>query len=683
MPRHPTKPASPPTLASPPRPRRWSDAAAFAVILCVTLLAYVPALNGTRLWDDDAHITLPDLQSLHGLWRIWFDLGATQQYYPLLHSAFWIEHRIWGEWTPGYHALNILLHVACAWLVVLLARRLAIPGAWLAGAVFALHPAGVEAVAWISEQKSTLSGVFCLGSALVYLYFDHTRRRSRYFLALALFLCALLSKTVTCTLPAALLVVFWWKRGHLDFRRDVVPLVPWLALGASAGLFTAWVERRYIHAEGADFALTLLDRALHAGRVLWLYLAHLLWPSNLMFFYPRFNIDARNPLQYLFPAVAILVLIGLIRLARTRRGPLAAALLFSGTLFPALGFVNVYPFIYSWVADHFGYLASISVIVPLCALLTRAPRGYAASISAVLLAVLGLLTWCQSRDYKDIETLWRATLGRNPSSWMPHYNLGVIYAASPERADEAITEYRAAVRYKPDLAQAHINLATELEDQPGGLPEALREYQAALRLGPNEAGVNSSYGLALLRAPDRLTEAIAHLETAVRLDPRSVAAQNNLAIGLSRVPQRLAEAIAHARAAVSLDASSAESHNTLGSLLLMAPGHAPEAIIEFKATLRIQPAYRDAHYNLAIALAAAPDRLPEAIAEFETLLRASPDDVEAHYSLALALSSVPGRLPDAIAHLEVAQRLDPGSPEIAQMLARAQAMRRRASRGDR
>jgi tetratricopeptide (TPR) repeat protein len=710
MPRRARK-ASPPSPAAQPLARRWNDAVAFALIVGTTFLAYWPALNGMRLWDDEGHLTRQDLQSLHGLWRIWFDLGATQQYYPLLHSAFWMEHRIWGDWTPGYHAVNILLHVASAWLVVLLARRLALGGAWLAGAVFALHPAGVEAVAWISEQKSTLSGLFCLAAALVYLDFDETRRRGRYFVALALFVCALLSKSVTATLPAALLVVFWWKRGRVEWKRDVIPLVPWLGVGAVAGLFTAWVERHYIHAEGADFALTVTDRALLAGRVVWLYLAHLVWPANLMFFYPRFRIDARDPLQYLWPAGALLAMAGLVRLARRRRGPLAAALLFAGTLFPALGFLNVYPFIYSWVADHFAYLAAIAVIVPLCALLTRVSRGYAVPVSTVLVTILGLLTWRQAHDYADIETLWGATIERNPAAWMPHYNLGVIYAASPGRTNEAISEYRTAILYKPDLAKAHANLATELEKQPGGFPEALREYEAALRLAPDPAEIHSDYGLALLSVPDRLPEAVAQLEAAVRLDPRLVAAHTNLAIALARVPRRLGEAVSHARRAIELDPSSVESHNTLGSLYVMEPQRNGEAIAEFQTALRLQPANRQARYNLANALAAAPGRLPEAVAEYEMLLRAwpdaaevhynfglalsrqpgnreavireyetalrlQPDLMEAHYNLALALSFIPGRVPDAIAHLEAAQRLAPGSPEVAQMLARARAMRR-------
>ena len=357
------------------RPFSLQDGLAAGFLSLVTLVAYWPALRGGLLWDDTAHVTRPELRSLRGLGRIWSELGATQQYYPLLHSAFWVEHRIWGDRVLGYHLTNLVLHVAAALLVVMIVRRLSLPGAWLAGFVFALHPVFANSVAWISEQKSTLSAVFYLGSALAYLYFDRDRWRTEYFLALGLFVLALLTKTVTATLPAALLVVFWWKRGRLDWKRDVYPLLPWFALGAAAGLFTAWVERKFIGAEGPDFTLSLLERCLVAGRVIWFYFGKLVWPQDLVFIYPHWTIDPGVWWQYLFPLGALALLAMLCLVARRRRGPLAAFLFFIGTLFPVLGFLNVYPFVYSYVADHFQYLASLGLIVPLAAGTTLRRNG--------------------------------------------------------------------------------------------------------------------------------------------------------------------------------------------------------------------------------------------------------------------------------------------------------------------
>jgi hypothetical protein len=223
----------------------------------------------------------------------------------------------------GYHLTNVLLHVVAACLVVWIVRRLSLPGAWFAGFLFALHPVCVEAVAWIAEQKSTLSAVFYLGAAITYLRFGQTRRKTLYMCALGLLVLALLSKTVTATLPAALLLVFWWQRKRVTWKRDVRPLLPWFALGAAAGLFTAWVERRYVAAEGPDFELTLLQRCLLAGRAIFFYLGKLVWPFNLTFTYPRWRLNAAAWRQYAFPLGVLAIASGLWVLSKRQRGPMS------------------------------------------------------------------------------------------------------------------------------------------------------------------------------------------------------------------------------------------------------------------------------------------------------------------------------------------------------------------------
>jgi hypothetical protein len=253
----------------------------------------------------------------------------------------------------------------------------------------------VESVAWISEQKNTLSLLFYLGAAHVYLRFDEERRAKDYAWASALFALGLLTKTVVATLPAALLVVFWWKRGRLDWRRDIVPVLPWFAAGAAAGLHTAWIERAQLGAEGADFALSPAQRVLLAGRVAWFYLGKLIWPADLTFIYPRWTIDTSSAMAYAWPAAALIAVVGLWAVRWRSRAPLAVALLFVGSLFPVLGFVNVYPFVFSFVADHFAYLPSLGLIAGLAAgaatVVARDPRlGRAAPAAAgVLLIALG------------------------------------------------------------------------------------------------------------------------------------------------------------------------------------------------------------------------------------------------------------------------------------------------------
>jgi hypothetical protein len=270
-----------------------SSRALVALVFAATLLAYFPALTAGFIWDDQpGHVTRPELRSLAGLVRIWTEPGATQQYYPLLHSAFWFEHLLWGDAPFGYHLVNVLLHATAACLFAALLLRLAVPGAWLAALLFALHPVGVESVAWVSEQKNTLSLVLSLCAALAYLRFDSTGERDRprspraYALASILFIAALLSKTVTATLPAALLVLAWWQRGTVSLRRDALPLLPWFACSALAAVATASFEHTLIGAQGADFALTAAQRFLLAGRAVWFYLGKLLLPLDLSFIYP-------------------------------------------------------------------------------------------------------------------------------------------------------------------------------------------------------------------------------------------------------------------------------------------------------------------------------------------------------------------------------------------------------------
>jgi tetratricopeptide (TPR) repeat protein len=659
---------SPESNARPARWGTWHDIGFGALLFAVAFLAYWPALSGGVLWDDDGHITRPALRSVHGLWRIWFELGATQQYYPLLHSAFWIEHRLWGDAFIGYHLTNVLLHAGAACLAVAIMRKLALPGAWLAGFIFALHPVSVEAVAWISEQKSTLSAVFYLGSALVYLHFDQTRRRSQYFLSLLLFMLALLSKTVTATLPAALLVIFWWKRGRLDPKRDVRPLLPWIVLGATAGLFTAWVERNYIGAKGADFTLTLLERFLLAGRVIWFYLGKLFWPANLIFIYPHWNVDPAAWWQYLFPLGIIALAGGLLLVSRRHRGPLAAFLFFTGTLFPVMGFFNVYPFKYSYVADHFQYLASLGIIVLFVSGLAQAVnclgiifRRLIYVLCGSLLLTAGLLTFHQAGIYRDAKTLYRKTLVRNPSCWMAHNNLGIILAKTPGHLAEAVAEYEAARQIKPDDATVHINLAAALQRIPGRLLDAVAEYETVLRKYPEDADARNNLGVALMKIPGRSSEAMAEYEAALRISPDSAETHYSLGTAFRGTLGRLPDAIAELQTALRINPDYAEAQNSLGCALGSA-GRLSEAIVHFQAAVRIKPDDAEAHYNLGNALMSTPGRWPDAVAELQTALRIDPDYAEAHINLGCALGSA-GRTSEAIVHFQAAVRIKPDYAE--------------------
>jgi tetratricopeptide (TPR) repeat protein len=707
-------------------PIRKSDIGLAALLLAVTLVAYWPAVHGGILWDDNAHITQPELQSFKGLGRIWFDLGATQQYYPLLHSAFWVEHRLWGDSTLGYHILNVVLHSISACLFGLILTELSISGAWIGAFIFALHPVSVESVAWISEQKNTLSGVLYLLAMFLYLRNDEGTARSEsgrsrftaaYIISLMCFAAAVLSKSVTATLPAALLVILWLKRGKLEWKRDVLPLLPWFAIGIGGGLFTAWVERRFIGAAGNDFSFGFLQRVLIAGRAVSFYLSKLLWPSNLMFMYPRWEVKTEIWWQYLFPAGVAALLYAAWLIRGKTRGPLAALLFFVGSLFPALGFFNVFPFIYSFVANHFQYLAGLGIIA-LAAGSCRAKWNTA--VAAVAIGGLGILTWLNCSKYADAATLYRATIQQNPNCWMCYNNLGVIYfqqgriqeamqdyeeaaRLNPEfsdaldnlafvlidlgrsqeaipylqrafqsiedkgaghlrfgaallkmnRVDDAITRMREGVRLKPKDADGHAMLGAALQTA-GHLPQARTEFEEALRLKPDSPSLHSTIG-DLLLASDRPDEAIAQFEAALRIDPNFVDAHRALAKAYS-AKARSSDAAAHYEEALRIKANQPAIHNDL-ALVFENLKRPQDAVDHFQEAIRLDPGFVDAHYNLGL-LFAALGRRDDAINEFKASLRYSPNYAEAHDALGAALFES-GQFKEAVAEFTETERLKP------------------------
>jgi Flp pilus assembly protein TadD len=635
-----------------------------ALVLGLTLLAYLPVWHAGFVWDDDGHVTRVDLRSVHGLWRIWFEPGATQQYYPFLHSAFWLEHRTWGDAPLGYHLANVVLHALAATLLYCLLRRLALPGALFAACAFALHPVCVESVAWISEQKNTLSAVFCLAAALAYLRFDRLRRPVGYLLALLLFGLSLATKTVTATLPAALLVLFWWRRGRLSWRADVRPLIPLFIMGAGAGLVTAWVERTYIGASGAAFDFSLADRFLVAGRALWFYLGKVFWPENLMFIYPRWNLDPSAAWQYLFPACAAAVLAALFALRRRSRGPLAAALLFAGTLFPALGFINVYPFVYSFVADHFQYMAAAVAVAATAAAIAsaaeRLPRGGRIAVGtagAGVVAALGWLTFQQCANYADAETLWRTTIAQNPSCWMAFENLGGVYLKE-NHADQAFPQFQRALDINPDDVEAMNELGVAVMEQ-GRTDQAIALFGRALGIAPNHAETHINMGVALLQKgqPEKAAD---HFEHAAQIEPGNAKARKDLATAYIQEGQ-WADAVAQFQRAAAIEPDNPDTLYGLGSALARA-GRADEATAQFRRVLEIDEGNPGAHFHLALALLK-DGKVDDAVAHLRRALEINPRMAEAEDILGSALLQE-GRVDEASSHIQAALALGPGDAQI-------------------
>jgi tetratricopeptide (TPR) repeat protein len=635
------------TMTKRPDPLPWfggSSRVHALILLTLILIAYLPALGAGTIWDDDAHVTQNiALHSIDGLRLIWLKVGAVQQYYPATYTAFWLQYHSWGTNPVGYHAVNVLLHAANAILLFFVLRKLSVPTPWAVAATFGLHPVQVESVAWISELKNCLSSFFYLSAMLMLICawglestckseghedsgVAHTKPFFGFYIcAFGLFLFALLSKSVTASLPAAFLLIVWWKRERIN-RRDILFLVPFFTAGVVAGLFTAWVEKHFIGAQGVDWALSPLQRCLLAGRAIFFYIEKLLWPFPLVFNYPRWTIDTGARWLYWFPFTFLGVVAVLWRL-RTRigRGPLVGILFFAGTLFPALGFFDVYPMRYSFVADHFQYLASAGFLATFVGSVS-ACRGAVGKIGQstwmgvlfLILAVLGILTWQQSRIYRDEETLYRDILAKNPESFLAHYNLGRLLDARG-RWSAAAQHYEQALRVKPDLAEAHNNLGIILLRE-GLTDNALTHFAEARRLLPLDPLPSRNFADALMRK-DHAREALAIYERLLRDQPRDPVLQRKIGTALAALG-RPEEAKAHLEKALETIPGYAEAHLALADVLL-STRQIEAAAFHYREVLRLKGLSRPEAIGRAWSLATGRDGVMRDGAEALTLAKAA------------------------------------------------------------
>ena len=660
------------------------------LLVAAVIFAYQPAWHAGFIWDDDVYVTHnPLLTAPDGLKRIWFSLDSPSQYFPLTYTTFRLERRLWGLVPAGYHGVNILLHAANALLVWRLLKRLSVPGAWLAAAIFALHPVQVESVAWITERKNVLSLFFCLLSLRAWMEFIEDRPKPEwrfYFLSLFLFALALCGKTTACTLPAALLLILWLKGKPVN-RFRLAQIIPFLVLGAGMGLVTMWWERYHQGTQGALFSYGPVERVLIASRAVWFYLAKLVWPVNLTFSYPRWTANAANLLAYgwLIAGAGLGAAIYFTR-RFTGRGVEVAALFYVATLSPMLGLVMLYTFQYASVADHYQYVASIGPIALAAAGISTALGRFGTKIPFLkpalcggLLAALCVLTWRQCGMYADIETLWRVTMAKNPNSWLAHNNLGKELLRTGQ-VDDAIVHFQQAVKIEPQYPSAQINLGIALF-QKGQVDQAIAQFQKILEMeiGPMVVGVHHLLATALLQE-GRVDEAIIQYQKVLEMKPGDAATHNNLGDFLLQKGQK-DEAITRFEKTLELriQPDAAEVHNNLGNALLQ-KGRVDEAITQCQMALEIKPDYADAQINLGIALFK-KGRVDEAIARFQKALEISPGNPKACYNLthmAWVLATCPEASvrngAKAVALVEQVERFFPGGdPLVLETLATAYA----------
>ena len=610
------------------------DVLAFLALGLLVVVPYLPAmLWGGFVWDDRLVTNSEPVQDISGLWKIWFSPGAIGEeghYWPLVYTTFWLEHKLWGYAPAGYHVVNVLLHLANTLLLWHLLRRLAVPGAWMVAAVFAVHPLHVESVAWVIERKDVLSGLFYFAAVLMWLRFVEQPNSRRYAWSLALYAAAMLSKSIAITLPAAFLIWHWWKQGRVT-SVDLLRIVPFCVVGlviTVGDLSFYWLAEAKV-LDAIDYSLT--ERTLIAARALWFYAGKLLWPTNLAVIYPLWDIRVADPLAWGYCIAAVALVVALWRFQhRIGRGPLAGALFFAVTLLPVLGFVEYGYMQYAFVADRFQYLAGIGVMVVVIGMATYGVGSLpdlwqkgALGVAVVTLVVLGVLTWRQANIYRDDETLHRHIIALNPQARDAHLNLGIILY-NQARHEEALDIARVAVEQRPDFALAHVGLG------------------------------------AILNALGRFEEAETHLRRAIALDPQEKSAHFNLGNTL-REQGRYEEALEAARVAVEQRPDYSKAHANLGAILNEL-GHSEEAEAHLRRALALDPRTPKVHLNLGMILYS-QGRYEEALEAARVAVEQRPDYSKAHANLGLALN-VLGYSEEAKTHLRHAIALNPQNVDL-------------------
>ena len=551
------------------------DVLALLVLGLLVVVCYLPAmLWGGFVWDDSIFTSSQTVQDWSGLWRLWsgdaYAWGDTEEghYWPLVYTTFWLEHKLWGFDPTGYHIVNVLLHLANTLLVWHLVRRLAVPGAWVVAAVFAVHPVHVESVAWIIERKDVLSGLFYLATVLTWMRFVEQPTPRRYAGSLALYAAGLLSKSIVITLPVALLLWPWWQRGRVT-STDLLRLVPFGVIG----LVVVLVDLSFYQArEPLSLGYSSAERTLIASRALWFYMGKLLWPTNLTLVYPLWDIRVDDLLAwgYLIAAVALAVALWCFR-HQVGRGPLAGVLFFVVTLSPVLGFVDYGYMQFAFVADRFQYLAGIGVLAVVCGAAAHGVRRLsdlwqqgARVVAAMVIVVLGLLTWQQASIWRDNETLWRHVIAHNPHARDAHANLGRALDKQG-RYTEAVDAYRIAIKQFPYIAKVHENMGKTLT-KLDRFEEAEKHLRHAIAVRPQKPSTYLHLGFAL-HGQQRYDDAVNAYQIVIEQDPDIFKAHVNLGMVLNKLG-RYQEAETHLLRAIEISPQNVEAFEHLANALM-------------------------------------------------------------------------------------------------------------------
>ncbi len=543
-----------------------------SIVCAATALAFLPALAGGFIdWDEGSLLVRnPAYRGLGPANLAWmFSTTRMGHWMPLNWISFGFDYVIWGMNPLGYHLTNVVLHAAAAAVFYVVARRVLRAAlsdhpavdAWLrAGALvaalaFGLHPLRVESVAWITERRDVLSGLFYLLTIWMYLRYVERRSRRAYWAAVGCFALALMSKSITASLPAVLLLLDVYPLGRLggragwltpSARRAWLEKLPFVALAGAIAIVAFWALAR-----GSGLTpirtLGLGARAALSLHALAFYLGKTLWPVHLSPLYELMLPVRPLEMRYVLAALAVAVLTAVALMLRRRWPALFAAwLAFTLTLLPVLGVAHNG---YQLAADRYTYLAGLSLALLAGGIVARWGRS-ALAVSALGLAVLLVLTWMQIPVWHSDETLWRHAVALDPASGVARSSLGAALTAE-RRYEEATRELERAVALRPGYAEAWNNLGLALAPQPRRLPEAADAFRRALAVRPRfgEAWNNLGVALATQGQTDGALEAFAKATVA---DPSSAEARNNLGLALAG-QGRVREAAAEFRRALALN----------------------------------------------------------------------------------------------------------------------------------
>jgi protein O-mannosyl-transferase len=654
-------------------------------------------------------------------------------WHPLTSISHMLDCTLYGLQPWGHHLTNVLLHALAAILLFLALLKLTGRGgspsrpsnssdasekhryqnlcaSAFVAAVFAVHPLRVESVAWVSERKDVLSGVFFMLTLLAYAEYVRQRGKDsrslgRYLAVVILFALGLMSKPTLVTLPFVLLLLDYWPLSRYQrsevaswwatVRSLVVEKLPLFALSAVSCVVTVWSQGTALE---PTRHLTLIARFANAVVSYGIYVRQMFYPTNLAVFYP-YPTDF-GVLDELVPLVSLLALISTVAfLCRKKFSFLVVGWCwFLGILAPMIGVIQAGS---QGHADRYTYLTQIGLYILITwgaiALFDkwRPAREILVVAGLLLVTTLSALSYQASFYWRNSETLWRHTLQNTSNNYVAHNNFGhtLVY---PAQLDEAILHFRAAIRLKEDYVEAHNNLADALMQnlpnlaasqldatldeaiahlqralqvkpdfaeawtnlatalvQKGNVDEAVKDYHQALELAPDLPEANGNLGNALLRQ-GHTDEAIASYNKAIELRPAYADAHHGLGKALIE-KGRLKEAIEELRKTLTLDQNNAEARYELGSALLQI-GHLTEATEQLQRVVATSPSHPEAHHNLAVSFAQM-GQFDRAIAEYREAIELRPDYAQAECNLGNVLLRQ-GTVDEAIVHLENAIRIN-------------------------